>query len=336
MRTGTGATVGGKGGEAGLSLLEVVISLGILSMLFLVILRSTLSVADSNTSMESFNAILVKTQAAMAELHEDVSTARRTFEEDATGRAYFDALEFGALPRATSCLLPINDSLGEFTLDVPADRKVGNSLLVAGEMAPHDFTAPSDGKAYRVNVYRLVCYYVADYGFPVAPGLTRFDLARWESMAFADWATLTAISNATARQEVVADLVSTANIKYAWDPSRAITSAFYELDTDVSATPEPAFSIPASPVAARYPRAYYRKYNASLSQNNGITGTEAAIPKFTQALAAPAPGFPHGFEVKIVGPSGARKIKTRIVAERMMRNQVFRAASETISTMRDI
>jgi hypothetical protein len=335
MTDGAGAESRTGRGEAGLSLLEVVISLAILSMLFLVILRSTLSVADSNTSMESFNAILVKTQAAMAELHEDVSTCRRTWIEDATGRGYFDALEFGATPRATSCLLPIIDPLGEFTLDVPADRKTGNSLLLAGEMAPHDFIA-SDARAYRVNVYRLVCYYVADYGFPVAPGLSRFDLVRWESMAFADWATLTAISNATARQEMVADLVNTANIKYAWDPSQAVTAAFFELDTDVAVTPEATFSIPASPVQARYPKAYYRRYNASLSQNNTITGTEAAVPKFTQPLALPAPGFPHGFEVKIVGPSGARKIKTRIVAERMMRNQVFRAASETISTMRDI
>ena len=99
---------GGRRSERGLTLLEVVISIGVISILFLVVVRSTLTVADSNTSMESFNAILTRTQAAMADLHEDISTARRTFEEDAVGRAYFNAIQFGPLhPRAATCLLTL-------------------------------------------------------------------------------------------------------------------------------------------------------------------------------------------------------------------------------------
>jgi hypothetical protein len=286
--------------------------------------------------MESFNAILVKTQAAMADLHEDISTSRRMFVEDTTGREYLDALQFGTLPPVAGALLPVIEPQGEFGQDLAGARRTGNCILMAGELKPHDFTAPSDGRDYRVNVSRIICYYVADYGFPVAPGLTRFDLARWESLAFVDYGTLMAITTVSARQEMVADLVANANIKYAWDATQPVNLAFFELDTDVNSIPEAGFSIPPSPVAARAPRAYYRRYNASLSQNNTLAGSEAAIPKFALPLVAPPPGFPQGFEIKVVGPSGARKVKTRIVAERMMRDRVFRSSSETISTMRDI
>ena len=258
----------GRDRDGGLTLIEVMVSVAILSTLFMVILRSTVTVGDSNSSMESFNLILIKTQAAVAEFHEDVATARRMYEEDALGRSYVDAMNFGTLPPIASNLLPIIEPLGEFDQDTVGDRKVGNFVLMVGEMAPYDFTAPSNGRAYRVNVYRLVAYYIVDFGSPVAAGLSGFDLARWESTAFADYGTLLAISDAVARQELVQDMVATGRLDRAWDPAQPANAAFYLLDTDVAVAPDPSYQIPSSPVTHRLPKSFYRKYNAAIAPNN--------------------------------------------------------------------
>jgi hypothetical protein len=337
MRDGTEGR-GARGRESGLSLVEVLVAIGILSFLLLVVLQASMTVGDSSSAVESYNTVLVETQKVTAQLHEDVATARKLYEDDALGQTYLKFIDYGGLPLLSSSLLPLIEPLGEFHQDVVGDRRTGNVLLLVGEMSPFDFTAPSNGKDYRVSVFRLIAYYVADGGSPVAQGLSAFDLVRWESEAFADFTTLSSITDATARQEVVGGLVSNARINWAWDPTQTVDAAFFELTTDISPSPEPTFIIPPSNMNNRLPKGWYRFRNAAIAPNNSVTMTEAAVPKFAQKVpaAGPNPGFPHGFEVKVVGPSGARKIKVRVVAERMMRNRIMRSASETIATMRDI
>lgn len=322
-------------GASGMSLVEAMVSISILSFLLLVILQSTATVSDSTSALESFNLVLVETQKAVAQMHEDVATARKIFEDDALGKSYVKYVDYGKFPLVSSGLLPVIQPLGEFTQDVAGDRRTGNILLVVGEMSPYSFTAPSNGKAYRISVFRLVCYYVSDHGIPIADGLSRFDLARWESEAFADDIALSTITDATARSELVVDMVKNGGIHFAWDPTQPADAAFFKLDTDVSPSTAGAMLIPASAKVGRLPRGYYGWRNAALATNNAIVNSEAAVPKFALSDAAGL-GFPHGFEVKVVGPSGARKIKVRVVAERMMKRRIMRRASESIATMRDI
>jgi hypothetical protein len=317
--------------------MEVIVSFTILAFMMLVILRTTMTVGDSNASMESFNTVLLETQKATTQMRQDIATARKLYEENTLGRSYFDALQFGSHPPLTSSLLPLVLNVGEFDRDAVGNRFVGNVLLMAGEVSPHDFTY--SGQPYRVNVYRLIGWYLADYGTPIATGLSGFDLIRWESEAFVDWASIMAITDPTTREALVDDLKNgAAKVNFAWDPNQVVDNAFFKLDTDVSPVPETSFKIPASRVADRVAKGYYRRRNGAIAPNNQWAATEGAVPKFAQRVDAVAgnPGFPHGFEVKIVGFSGARRVKTRIVAERMMRNKVFRNAAETIATMRDI
>jgi hypothetical protein len=323
--------------EPGMSLVEAIVSITILSFLLLVILQSTTTVSDSTTAIESYNLVLVETQKAVSQMHEDVATARKIFENDALGQTYVKFVDYGTHPLAATALLPIIQPLGEFTLDAVGDRRTGNILMVVGEMSPYSFTAPSNGKTYRISVFRLICYYVSDRGFPVANGLSRFDLVRWESEAFVDYVALSNLPplELTARSEMVVDMVTNGGIHYAWDPTQLADAAFFKLDTDVAPVTVGAMPIPASRVNERVPKGYYAWRNAALASNNGIVNSEASVPKFTQPIPAGI-GFPHGFEVKVVGPSGARKIKVRVVAERMMKSRVMRRASESIATMRDI
>jgi hypothetical protein len=318
-----------------MSLVEAIVSITILSFLLLVILQSTSTVSDSTTAIESYNLVLVETQKAVSQMHEDVATARKIFEDDGLGQSYVKYIDYGQFPLAGSALLPVIQPLGEFTTDVVGDRRTGNILLLCGEMSPYSFTAPSNGKTYRISVFRLLAYYVSDRGSPVASGLSRFDFVRWESEAFADYIALSTISDATARGELVVDMLKTGGIHYAWDPTQTADAAFFELDSDVATGSMGGFPIPSSTKTERRPKGYYGWRNAALAANNGIIGSEASVPKFAQ-MDATGLGFPHGFEVKVVGPSGARKIKVRVVAERMMKSRVMRRASESIATMRDI
>ena len=336
MRHATTGTIGTRDREGGMTLIEIMVSLGILSVLFLVILRSTLSVGDVSATLESYNTILQKTQELNAALKTDISTARRIYEEDTLGqgRSYMNNMLFGTLPPITGNLLPKIANLGNFDKDVIGNRRVGNVLMVVGELSPADYTDTTviPNKSYRVNVFRLVCYYPTQYTNAATQGLSDLDLVRWESPAYADYTTLTAITDLTARGLVIAYLKNTLGITHAWDPSLLETAAFFPLTAIVAATPDAAYKIPPSPVRAKAPLAYFRIRNAALSQNNAVVTGESVIPKFAQKVA----GFPHGFEVMVIGPSGARKILTRVVAERSMRNRVVQAKSESIATMRDI
>lgn len=325
---------GDRRGASGMSLVEAMVSLSILSFLLLIILQSTNTVSDATTSIESYNTVMVETQKVVSLMHEDVATARKIFEADALGQSYVARVSYGPFPLAATSLLPLVEPLGEFTRDVAGNRRTGNILLVVGEMSPYTFTAPSNGKAYRISIFRLICYYVSSRGSPVARGLSRFDLVRWESEAFADYVALAAISDVTARGELVSNMVAIGGINYAWDPTQLADAAFYKLTADVAVAPT-AIAIPGSPKTGRVQKGFYAWRNAALAVNNGIVGTEASVPKFALPDNTGI-GFPHGFEVKVVGPSGARKIKVRVVAERMMKNLIMRRSSESIATMRDI
>jgi type II secretory pathway pseudopilin PulG len=325
----------------GLTLIEVMITLTVLGFLLLVVARSQVTVSDANSALHGVNRIALETQTAVANIHKDISTARKLFQDDVQGRSYLAALGTMDLPAILSTRLPVIGPLAEFSKDDPATPLTGNCLLMAEEMTPNDTVVDVAGvpTTYRVNIIRLVAYYLTRYDRPLAPGLSRFDLVRWESQAFVDHTTLTAITNATTRQAVVANLTDNARIYYSWDILKNANLAFFELGNDVAATAENPFSIPASPLNERAPKGLFANARASISSNNTSTG-EAQIPKFAVALDPSVDingiGFPHGFEVKIVGPSGARKVLVRVVADIQRGMSVVRSASETKGTMRDL
>ncbi len=329
---------GGRRAEGGLTLIEVMVSISVLSVLFLVILRSTSLVGDTTFSLESQSTMLIELRKAVSRMHEDISTARKVYEEDVTGRSYIDRMDFGAWPPISTSLLPDIANLGDFDRDAVGARRVGNFLLLVGEMSPHNYYDAGTARTYRVSVYRLVAYYIADYGYPVTQGLSSFDLVRWESAAFVDRTTLTSVTDPTVRANVVTSLQTEKNIYYAWDPSATADLAFYELTSDIAGAPDGGYQIPWCTVSDntqdRLPRTYFRKRNAALVANNDATG-EAAVPKFAQKVAG-NPGFPNGFEVMVIGPSGSRKILARVVAQRAFAGKVVYSKSETIATMRDI
>ncbi len=341
-------TTTGTRAESGMTLVEVMITLTVLAILMGVIARSQLTVSQANSTMAAANKVSLQTQEAVSHVHADISMARKMYEDDVLGRSYLARIQvvnisgLGVLAIAPTSRLPTIEPLGEFNADAVASPRTGNCIFMAEEMAPHD-TLASDGKTYRINIFRLVGYFVMRHGTPAALNLSRFDLVRWESEAFADYTTLTAIGSVAARQEVVADLLATAKIDYAWDPIKNADQAFYVLSTDVSPTPDGTITIPASQHSSaredRRPKVYFRPYVAALASNNTLIG-ENAIPKFAVKIDAtvdPAGvGFPHGFEVKIIGPSGARKVLVRLVAEISRGGQIVRSVSETKGTMRDL
>lgn len=327
---------------AGLTLIEVMITLVVLGFLLLVVARSQMTVTDANTNLHGINKVALETQEAVALIHTDISMARKLLENDSLGNSYLAALGTGKYPVAPSTRLPVIGPLAEFDKDDPLAPLTGNCLLMAEEMAPHDTVHdPGSGdQTYRVNVIRLVAYYLTQNARPRDSQLSRFDLVRWESQAFADYTTLTAITDTTAREAVVASMTAPGvNIQYAWDILKPAGSAFYSLGSDVSSSPESAFLVPPSTRPDREPRAIFGLSNACIAVNNGQTG-ESRIPKFAVELSPTSDpngvGFPHGFEVKIIGPSGARKVLVRVVADIQRGQRVVRSASETKGTMRDL
>jgi len=321
--------------EKGMTLVETLVVLLIASGVM--ILTYTMIEETTRSSMfnESHNDLAVMSQAAVNTLQSEIMQTRMIFEENALGISYRDALELpAAYPRWTTSLLPIVDiSSTQMTPDASGTRFAGNSLLLARQMPPLTITYDHDNDRGTAEIEFLADRYRFEYVY-LAPnpnrsfsnaGLT-LDLVMSVSVEYADYFQLNSV---TTNRGALATRLIAAGVQRAWDPGQPIANAFY----DLSGATDGTFNAPiASPsISIGYDARGRVRHKTLLKGLLGgrITGSMAysvafAPPSRTpfplpQAMATFAqpdpsrPGFPAGFETKVVGPAGNRQVMTRVL-----------------------
>jgi hypothetical protein len=198
------------------------------------------------------------------------------------------------------------DAKGRLDPDAPGVRRTGNALLLACEDRPREFSTPGGGR-YRVDIVRFVAVYpTRRAGKVVDAAPDRIDLVRFASRPYADKGSLEQIPVAAERVEVVKTLTAQ-GVGRAWVAGAPIDSAFFDLKADGSI----AATAVASPVIDCPPEAPVRTMLNAVKASVAPNSPALRVPTFAE-LDTSAPGFPSGFEVKVVGPSGGRQVLVRL------------------------
>lgn len=307
--------------EAGYSLIEVIIAASLVLMLAFLVLSMSMSGTEAQKYSERMTRVTEITQSLLGEMRNDLQSSVRLFHNDALGNAYIGLLDLTGLPAPSAARLPTLDSAGFFDPDVVGSEKTGTSLLFARHAWTDEFQATS-GNSYRVDVYRMQSYYMAQEGVGAQPGsATGMNLVRYVSEPLANGSQVDRISDPTDQAEVLvhlrdatADLFGDLHdpVQVVWmvgqDP--AMTSTLRQIladgslsDNSVAPRPVGSWQIVADPRQSAADMLSYRHHSIATNYAPGVMGVGSY-----GIIDNSGDGFPHGFEVQLIGPSAARQI----------------------------
>lgn len=308
----------------GLSLVEVMATAMVL--IIMVWMFTTLSI--SGTRAQKFAGRLNRATEIAQDLTDDMRrelvSSVRLFHDDAIGRAYLALLSFKGMKGPIGHRLPKLSATGIFDKD-GASPKTGNTLL----FARHAWSTPfrtSKGNVYRVDVYRLVHYFLTpEDGGPHKGSPSGLDMVKWVSEPLADGDTIDKITDTGDRAEVLGHLVNRTpdltgrvhpGVQVVWlrgrDPADAKTLRHIQPSGVLTDNPQPPRAAPwrilPDTGLSVNGLLHYRRHSIATNFAPNTYG----IGRFG-TISPAGSGFPHGFEVQIIGPASARQVLVRLV-----------------------
>lgn len=321
--------------QRGFTFLEVTVAMAVLTLIALVVERTLTSAKNNERYLTAIRRATEHGQKTCYDVFRSVSTSRKLFQDDPVGQAYLDALDLSRLPMASGSRLPLIDEIGELGPDEIASPMTGNLLFFVEETDPVPCVA--DGAAGRiryVDTYRFVCVYRSPTTTSLVTGAPpAHDLVVWRSIAYPSRAQLAAIEDADERQQVIVDLYDRYGHDTAWAPGSPSNAAFFAL----SATGVLASTPLATPtIEEDVDRTSLGRLVPSSVQ---LAPTDPDSPHRQAVFTVDDPGVwePEGFEVKIAGASGSRKVWIHLVVESPAgAGRVAVHASTMIASARDL
>jgi len=322
-------------GQRGFSLMEATVVLAITSIVLLVVLRMVEQAASLSSYIESHNDLTVLTQRPLNQMQREVLQSRYIFGDD-IGTDYLKNISSqvsSKFPIAPGSLLPAVDATGTISPDTTV-RRTGNCLLVARALPPVSYTIAVDGNYPAVNFaadrYQFELFYLTrNTAKTFREGDRIVNLIRYRSGIFADYYQLVngTVNMSTTQRQSLSKKLTDDKLATAWDPGEAFASAFWTIDKDLAfptsglqATPDLGLKdvntiIPelvGGRVSGRMQ--YTIAYRTGTDKpGKAITGipNRNLVPQFAKADTSLP--LDCGFEVQIVGGSGARQVMTRLV-----------------------
>jgi len=299
--------------QRGFTFIEIVVSLAVLTLLALAVERTLTSAKDNERYLTAIRRATERGQQTCYEVFRTVSASRKLFQDDTLGQGYLDALNVTRLPMAGDSRLPIIDEVGELGPDAIGDPMTGNVLLFVEENDPAPCVADgAAGKLRYIDTYRFVCVYRTGTTVNLVTGSPdATDLVIWRSVPYPNRAQIAAIEDADELRDVVVDLVDRYGYDTAWDPGAPVESGFFALSpTGVLAGT--ASTVPV--IDEDVDRTTLGRLVAAQVQL-APTNEDAPHRKAIFTVDEPQVWSPNGFEVKIAGASGSRRVWIHLVVE---------------------
>lgn len=320
----------------GFTLLEVSIVLVLLTGMALVVERTLTSTRNADRYLNAIRRAKEAAEAAAYRAHEAVSASRRLFDNDITGQEYLTALDLSRFPLASGSRLPRFDELSPLGPDLPGDPRTGNVLLFVREVDPVAISADVAVYPQRyIDVYHFVCIYrhEANRVLIIPKGERAVDLVIWYSVPFPSYQQVAAITDPVEQQKIVESLRAIYGFTYTWDATAALDDAFYELRDagQLASLPATDFLIPEHPGLS--------EGGLLVHHDTQLAATTTDMPQRRGVFTVDANSTwaPNGFEVKITGSSGHRKVWMHLVVEsQSTRSQTAVHASTLIASVRDL
>jgi hypothetical protein len=298
----------------------------LLSIMVLAVSTLSVSGAQGQEYAARLNRVTELTQDIVDQVRLELISSVRLFGNDAEGTGNLAMLDLGGVPvpLAGSRLSTVSPAASIRT-DTVGSQITGNSLFFT-KLAWTDRFVCTSGRDYLVDVYRWVYYYQAAVdGGPTPNSATGLDLARVLSEPLADASAIDRITDPTDLEEVLehlhnatadADGVAHAACEVVWrrGASPAAVGTFRQIedtvwtlsDDPVDGRPDPWQILRND--ADNHGLLTYRHHSVATiySQANFGVGRYGVV-------TTTGSGFPHGFEVQVVGPSSARQVLLHLV-----------------------
>ncbi len=325
--------------ERGMSLAELLVVLALMSIVGLIFSQLYIGTIRTTMFLESHNDLASFGQRAVNTIKLEVMQSRRIFKNDPTGNSYLGALALpSSWPMLPNSRLPRVDANGEFRPDLPTEQRTGNSFLSVRELeaitttVDHDADASTADVDYLANVYRFQLWYLTSRSDkPIKPYDYALDLIEFKSIRYADYVQLSGLSE-TFRTEV-AKVLYAENVRFAWDPTQDADSAFYQIDSAGTMTALADHKIPADEVRNLMPQLLGGRISGAMDYSIGITGSpELETKDPVSILAQKNPPFPGGFEVQVIGTTGARQAMLRLMLVAEYHDRLTSRANTVIVT----
>jgi len=336
--------------QVGFSLVEVIVATALFMGLVLVVSSLAISGSDAQDLGRRIGKMTEAAQEITDDLRLSLVSSVRLYGNDAEGNATLALLAMDREPTPTSVRrLPTIDIDGPFRQDSSTDEITGNALLFA-YLAWRDRCRCASGNDYLVDVYRLVHYYEAPIGSGPAAGVRGgIDLVRFVSEPLADAEAIEQIVDLTDRAEVLLHLEAGSAdaggnrhdpVQVVWlrtgapgavGTLRQIDESDGSLSNTVLAgtnRPDPWAIKPITTGAESLLN--YR--HASVASNFDLVAP--GISRF--AVRDDLNGFPHGFEVQLIGPTASRQLLLHMVLiDSAMHGAPAWSQMQTVITARD-
>jgi prepilin-type N-terminal cleavage/methylation domain-containing protein len=307
--------------QRGFSLIEVTITLGIVSMLMLIVYSIMDQTLRATMFNESHNDLVIMSQRATNALQTETVQARQVFQEDADGAAYRSALLIPTrYPAWTTTLLPVLQSGDDTMAPDTATRYTGNSYLIVRQLEPLSIFYDDDGDSRTPDVEFLADRYCFEYFFLSPNSSRRFsssaytlDLLQSTSIQYADYFQLSSMTN-TQLRPIAAKIIAT-GITRAWNPGQPIASAFYTVPSNGNfAAAISNAKIDIASTVSLFPELRGGRISGRMDYSIAFGTYKLPMPIAVFAKTNTSlPQFPSGFEVKIAGPAKSRKVMTRVL-----------------------
>ncbi len=303
----------------GFSLVELIVVLALIGTLVAAIVSLALRSQQAETFAERNAAATLVAQGVLDQIRRDVGSSTRLFQDDAEGNAYLAGMNLMGVSLIAG-RLPKIVSDGIFEKETATELKTGNILFFVKQERTDRFDRSGAGDFVRTDVYRFILYSLRLVGGKdPSKDLNSFDLVRWVSPPLADLSQIESIADPAEQENVCAHLYAGTNpdepafpfqpIRYAWKPGEDFTLAFEKIEVDGKRNPVPSgFQVPMD--AKKSTLKLLSSQNLSIAAN--ISGASRGIGAF--GIVDPSGnGFPHGFEVQVVGPASARQVLAHLV-----------------------
>ncbi|MGB9681531.1 MAG: type II secretion system protein [bacterium] len=308
--------------RSGFTVIELLVSLAVFSLAIPIIYQVSEGIIFSTTTTTAINDIKLINQKLIEDIKSDVVQSAVVFDSNSSYKNMIVLnLPFGyALLNKNK--LPLINETGKFP---PNPTDVGNILFMARYLTPMEVTV--DGTVYRIDRYRFLYYFLAKDTSSTINRINPIVLLKAQSgETYVDYIAINNIRDNNA-EKVLVQTFYNMNIRYAVDLKGV---KFYSLNANGNISPvnnhqiqmdvtlaSKDFGINQLPTGKVY---YAIGYN-----NMGYI----AIPKFATSDNI-GDGFPHGFEVAIVGPRSSRDILVRTVVIAYFSGKVLGNENSTI------
>lgn len=312
-------------GSSGFTLVEMVVTAALLGMLVYAVSTLAVSGGEAQEYARRLNRATEISHDLIDQVRTEMVSCVRVFGNDTEGTENLALLDLGGAPAPLAGLrLPVLSPTAIIQPDTPTLEITGNSLFFA-RLAWSDRFECASGREYLVDVYRWIYYYLTPEDGGPGPGSPiGLNVVRIESEPLVDAVAIDRITDPADQEEVLehlrdgtpgADGVAHARCEVVWRRGGlpSLTGTLRMIENDGTLGNTPSGGRPSTWTILRSANEVpgllsYRHHSVAtnFARSNWGVGRYSVIDPG-------GGGFPHGFEVQVVGPATARQTLLHVV-----------------------